>query len=192
MNDNTTISDPLGGRWCIIRTSPGKTLALADSLAGAGFDVWTPRQVQTRTRPRSTIKVEREMPIAPTFVFARASHIVELSALRAEATLQHPAFSIFRHAGRVPLIADAEVVGLRRAEERARVNSRRSKRRAYVLGQRLKMTQGAYTGMTGVVQDIKGRFVAVNFGGNIEMKIDSWRDDVDVVEDASPHLGAAA
>jgi len=182
----------MSGAWCILRTSPGRTLSLADSLAGAGFEVWTPRQMTVRKRPRSTIRIEREMPIAPTFIFAKSSHLSELAALRSRPVNPHPPFSIFRHAGRIPLIADAEVEGLRREEERLHVRSRRSKRRAYVLGQRVRLTEGAFAGMSGVVERATGKYVLVAFGGNFEMEIGSWLLSPDEVQHEPSHIGAAA
>jgi hypothetical protein len=37
------------GTWCILRTSGGRTVPLARSLAAVGFEVWTP--VRTIRRP---------------------------------------------------------------------------------------------------------------------------------------------
>ena len=54
--------------WCILRTSGAKTLALADSLAAAKYEVWTPRQAKTRHRPNSPIKIMSDCPIAPSTV----------------------------------------------------------------------------------------------------------------------------
>ena len=65
------ISEP-GDLWCILRTSPGRTIALAASLNEAGIKAWTPQQTITRKRPRSSSTVERQLALAPTFVFAEA------------------------------------------------------------------------------------------------------------------------
>lgn len=109
-------------RWFILRTSGGRTLALAASLRAAGFDVWTPartlrRNVRAKT-PNGTRLIETEAPILPTFVFARNDDLVALVEAAGQAHSPHPPFSIFRHAGRVPLLGDASVAGLREEEAR--------------------------------------------------------------------------
>lgn len=118
-------------RWCILRTSGGRTLKLADSLIEAGFEAWTPRRTFKRPKVgRCTLidgrkpTIEMEAPILPTFVFARASHLFNLEALASDPASPHPAFSIFRYsdfreANRIPLVSDSEVRGLQDAERAA-------------------------------------------------------------------------
>ena len=74
MGDISGASD----RWCILRTSGARTLALADLLTRAGFEAWSPRKTLKRMKPgvkprldgtRPTIEIDT--PILPTFVFAR-------------------------------------------------------------------------------------------------------------------------
>ncbi|ARR55344.1 hypothetical protein HY78_18805 [Rhizorhabdus wittichii DC-6] len=207
MNDNTTIP-PIAptGRWCILRTSPGRTLGLATALSAAGFTAWTPRQTQTRRRPRSKITFEVEVAIAPTFVFVRAEHVRDLAAAEAALVNPFPAFSIFRHGGRIPLIADGEVEGLRReeernreiwerAQERARLKAERTKRKRkrLVLGQRVRFgEEGAFAGLSGTVEKGGDRFVLGAFGQGFRMKIATWLLSADDVEQTQPNLGAAA
>lgn len=206
MNDNTTIP-PIAstGRWCILRTSPGRTLGLAAALSAAGFTAWTPRQTQTRRRPRSKITFEVEVAIAPTFVFARAEHVRDLAAAEAALVNPFPAFSIFRHDGRIPLIADGEVEGLRkeearnreiweRAQERARLDAeRRTKRKRLVMGQRVRFgEEGAFAGLTGTIEQGGDRFVLGSFGQGFRLKIATWLLSPDDVEQTQPNLGAAA
>jgi hypothetical protein len=206
MNDNTTIP-PIAptGRWCILRTSPGRTLGLAAALASAGFDAWTPRQTQTRCRPRSKIKFRVEVPIAPTIVFARAEHVRDLAAAEAALINPFPAFTIFRHLGRIPLVTDIEVEGLRHEErakreewerevERERLKAERAKRKRLVLGQRVRFTaDSAAAGVTGVVEKGGDKFVMVMpDGGTRAMKIATWLLSPDDVEQTQPTLGAAA
>ncbi|HEX8382437.1 MAG TPA: hypothetical protein VF592_03580 [Sphingomonas sp.] len=110
------------GGWCILRTSGPRTLALARSLAAAGFEVWTPartfRRVLQKGR-KGERKVQVDAPILPTFVFARASHLSALAYAAAEPVSPHPPFSIFRHGGRIPLVNGSDVAGLRDEEGRA-------------------------------------------------------------------------
>jgi hypothetical protein len=112
-------------RWCILRTRGGQTLPLARSLRDAGLDVWSPAREIRKTVRRGTHteqRLEIAIPILPTFVFAREQDLASLDDLIQEAIADeyspHPAFSIFRYNGRIPLIGDSEVVGLREEEAR--------------------------------------------------------------------------
>jgi len=115
------------GRWCILRTSGAQTLPLADYLVRVGIEAWTPRRTFRRVLQagkKGERKIDVPAPILPTFVFARAAHLVALAKLAADSTFPHPAFSIFRHLdrhgqGRHPLVADGSVQGLRDAEAAA-------------------------------------------------------------------------
>lgn len=180
------------GKWCILRMAGSRTLGLAKSLNEAGIEAWTPARVQTIKRPRSTLTVSRDMPIAPTFVFAKAEHVRELLALASSPVSRHPQFSVFRHGGRIPLVSGAGLAGLKSEEDRAKIKSRRAKRRALVMGQRVRINDGAYAGLNGIVEKAKGRWVVVAFDGAVEMTVDSWLLATDDVDDGTAHLGAAA
>lgn len=107
-------------RWCILRTSGRSTLPLAQSLAAAGFDVWTPREILSRRRGPARTRIEYEAPLVATFVFARAAAIPALERILILPSSPHPPFSIFRFDGRIPLLAAHSIEGLREAEaERA-------------------------------------------------------------------------
>ncbi len=160
--------------WCILRTSGAQTLNLAASLLAIGLEVWTPRQMQTRRRPRSKVTQERELAIAPSFVFARARHLPVLAVISKAQVSGHPKFSVFYHGGRIPLIADSEVDGFRDAEDKARKVERRAKRRKLVMGQRVRLSEGAYAGLDGVVLDGEGKFSSVMLEGGFKMRIASW------------------
>ena len=137
-------------RWCILRTSGGQTLPLARSLRAAGFDVWTPaREIRkvVRRGTRAEKRLEIDIAILPTFVFARETDLSALADAATQPTSADPAaavtreddwvprigdceralasispypqFSIFRHGGRIPLISDREVAGLQEEEREA-------------------------------------------------------------------------
>ena len=109
-------------RWILLRTSGGQTLPLARSLAAAGFDVWTPaRTIRKVLRPgkRTEQKIEVDIAILPTFVFARQCHEGALVDAAAQEISPHPAFSVFCHAGIIPKIADRDIIGLREGEAEA-------------------------------------------------------------------------
>lgn len=164
----------IGDRWCILRTTGGRTIQLARSLNEAGIEAWTPVHTINRRRPRSKITVEQEQPIAPTFVFAKACHLRELARVRVLPVSPHPPFSVFSHGGRVPLIADVEITGLHAAEDFAMRKVMKTKRRPFAIGQAVAMVSGSFAGMTGVIEESHGRFAVVSFGGNMRVKIDSW------------------
>jgi hypothetical protein len=115
-------------RWCILRTSGARTLALADSLTQAGFEAWSPRKTLMRVKPGvkprddgTRVMMEVGAAILPTFVFARARDLQTLARVACADITPHPPFSIFHHYGRYPEIADASVMGLQDAERDATV-----------------------------------------------------------------------
>ncbi|UAK23655.1 transcription termination/antitermination protein NusG [Sphingomonas nostoxanthinifaciens] len=172
-------------KWCILRTSAARTLPLAESLAAAGFEVWTPRETQRRRIHRAR-KAEEDctVAIAPSFVFAKAESVPDLVTIIAAPFSQHPRFSLFRYAGRVPLIAAADLNELRRAEERAAHKQKRSQRYIYPRGAHVRVEHQAFGGLIGIVQDCDGKHARVAltlFGKPFEMKIATWllrTDDV--------------
>ncbi len=177
--------------WCILRTSGGKTLALADSLGKAGFEVWTPRKVLDRKRSKKTGAPEVEIAITPTFVFARSRHVGQLSMERARQATAHPGFSIFRFAGRIPLIADIDIIGFRAEEEAANLARRKIRHRDIEPGQRVAFKEGIYAGMTGVILKRGAAYSAVIFPDR-EVKIATWLASENVVMEDSTKLGSAA
>lgn len=183
-------------RWFILRTSGPKTLPLARSLTAAGFDAWTPQLVLKRRRPRSKAVLEIEAPILPTFVFARAHQLAALTAAMMRQPSPHPAFSVFRHAGRVPLLTEAQLGTLRAVEahaarERAQEKDReriaaerkarqkhlaelRANARVFEPGEKVTVAQAAFGGMTGVVEEGRGRVPVISFGGSLRFKVEVW------------------
>jgi hypothetical protein len=178
--------------WCILRTSGGRTLNLARSLAEAGFDVWTPQETLSRRVPRKKTVVDREVAILPTFVFARALHIPELAAALALPVNPHPSFSIFRYLGDIPLLADREMKSLRDVEDAARLRELKKTRNVVPVGTTVTMTEGAFAGLSGVVKKSDGRFALVAFGGAFEVNIASFLIRTDGVQQTSPSSGTAA
>lgn len=180
------------GAWCILRTSAGRTLALVRSLVEAKIDAWSPLEVRSRRRPRSKVRVEHEVAIVPSFVFVRADRLGELMAIAASPMNPHPAFSLFKHAGRVPLIPDREITSLRQAEQRAADARRKTQRKHLDAGAHVHLTEGPGAGLEGVVeQGGNGKFAKVSIGG-ITLKIATWLLQVDDVISGQPDIGTAA
>ncbi|WP_242140853.1 hypothetical protein [Sphingomonas sp. TREG-RG-20F-R18-01] len=183
MDNATTARRPRASDWCILRTSPGRTLQLAASLVAAGLDVWSPAQTYDRRKPRSKATVEITAAIMPTFVFARAGLLPELMRIHALPVSPHPPFSIFRHLGGTVLLFDREIANLREAEElrqrarlkvkdlRQRAELRRSHRHVFPTGQKVNLQEGSFVGLEGVVQGGDGKFALVCFGGAQAFKI---------------------
>lgn len=171
-----------GMRWCILRTSGGRTLPLAKSLAAAGLDVWTPVQTLTKRRGQARERIAYDAPIMPTFVFARAHQLANLARIAAQPFSSHPDFSIFRHLGRVPLISDSEVAEARRVEERGRRAALVGTRKSFVVGQPVRVSEGPGAGLSGeVVANGDGKFVLVAFGA-VRLKIGAWLLGTDEVQ----------
>ena len=158
-------------------------MPLVASLEAAGFDVWSPMQMLTRRRGPARARVEYAAPIMPTFVFARADRRHDLAQISAQPFSDHPGFSVFRYLGAIPTIADAEIAEARRIEERGKRAAKMGQRKAFTIGQPVKVTEGPGAGLSGeVVRDGNGKFVLVAFAG-INMKIESWLLGTDGVHD---------
>lgn len=180
-------------KWCILRTSGGRTIPLARSLAGAGFDVWSPIEVRRCRRGGGKRSyVDREIAIAPTFVFARAAHLGALIAESRAPGSDHPPFSVFRHAGRIPLVADVEIAGMRKAEERAALAAKKKERRSFPKGARVSVPQGAFAGLEGIVEDADGKSALVTFNGSFRVKIATWLLESNPLQDLRPNSVTAA
>jgi transcription antitermination factor NusG len=148
--------------WCILRMAGSRTLALAQSLAKAGYDVWTPVETQERRLPRSKAKVTREVVLMPTYVFARARQLRDLLAETMAPVSDHPAFTVFRHGDRFPLISDRSLDPLRVAE---RKGTPLEKVRQFDQGERVKLTERGFEGLSGIVETTKGQYTMVCFPG---------------------------
>ncbi|WP_267433796.1 hypothetical protein [Sphingomonas sp. GM_Shp_1] len=174
---------------------------MAESLAEAGFAVWTPRQTISRRIPRSKDKERREVetPIIPTFVFADAEHKDALRALASQPLHPHPPFSLMTYRGKVPEIKDSEVHGLRieerrmqaAADDRARRARRNARGRAVPVGATIGVPTPAFKGISGIVEESDGRFTLALIG-NMRLKIATFLLDRDEVNDPSSQAGAAA
>ena len=185
-----------GDYWCILRTAGPRTLPLTRSLAAAGFDVWTPVQTGTRRKPRSQVTTEFEAPIVPTFVFARADRLNDLRRIASLPVKPHPAFSVFHSFDRAPLIAGAEIEGLRHYERRcneiATRNKAKAHRREFAIGDAVNVLDGAWQGLSGIVEGGDGRQARVSFGGSLSVTIATFYLISNDVEDGQLYSGTAA
>lgn len=176
--------------WLVLRCASVSTLRLADSLVSAGFEAWTPREeVRKAVRGKFEWVV---MPMLPTFVFATAARLGELMAmarspaqtyqvwdneLRRMVTKGHPFFRLF-HIGDEfsrarDTVPDAELLPLRVIEGR-RKRKPRGKPRQWHPGDRVKLTEGAYEGLRGVIRSVHGKTAIVDFGFKHEPMISTF------------------
>lgn len=153
---------PRVGQFCILRTSGSKTLALANSLSKSGLDVWTPIERRTRRKPRSKEIVEITFPIMPTYVFARASDLPALVQLSEAIVSPHPDFSVFRYHGTFPLVSEQELAPIRAIEART---APKEAWPAFTQGEKVKLSQAGFEGMSGIVEVEQGQYVLVAFPG---------------------------
>lgn len=182
-------------KWCILRTSAGRTIPLAKSLADDGFAVWTPIAMVSRRVPRRQRWVKREAPMMPTFVFADAAGINDLFRMLRDPMSPHPAFSIFHIGPRVPLVADQEVAALRAAEDRARGRKTglELQREQFPIGCAVRIVEGVATGLVGEVAGHDGKSVIVIGDGRMRLKIATFMLRTDAVQDGkSPSSAFAA
>jgi hypothetical protein len=200
--------------WCILSTSGGRTLPLARSLADAGLEVWAPKRTIRRPAPGQRRRlvmgqrrkmIEVDVAILPGFVFARAVHLDDLAAIAHDPAIRHPAFTVFQLGGRVPMVSDASVAGLREEEaraaeliqsvreadtreearraraeqmktERARRAALRRERRDFAIGTKVEITEmPSMAGMVGRVVSSNGTTATINFGGAFPMQVEAWR-----------------
>lgn len=221
----------LANRWIILQTSSARTLPLNRSLSEAGIAAWSPARTIWRPAPgqrrRLALGMRRKMievdvPILPGFVFAGSQHIDELIEIAMSPVTRHPAFALFQMAGRAPIIGEASIAGLRRAEaeaaeaaqmrrdaqsrddarraraelmrtERERRKALRRERRDFAPGERVAVIDmPAMAGMTGEVRRSTGAIATIDFGGSLIMNVEAWRVIPSALLDDDAVTGIAA
>lgn len=189
----------LGG-WCILRMASADTLRLFKTLTSAGFEVWTPVEKRMGRMPRTRAIFDKEFPLMPSYIFASVHHLTELHSLAMLPNREHPKFSMFRYQGGIPLIADAQLNALRAEEERTGRIYEKQRRKGQKgprldRGSEVRMTEGPFAGMSGIVEDHQGQFTLVDmtmFGKIVTIKISSLLLAENMARDDLPSLGKAA
>jgi hypothetical protein len=135
-------------------------MSLAASLAKDGYEVWTPVEQRNIRVPRMNARRPMTLPMLPSYVFARARHLVDLLELaampvkpRRGAGLREPAhanFSVVHWHDRIPLISDEHFVRLREIEAR-RAPTKKAER-VLPIGARARVLRGIASGMVGFVE----------------------------------------
>lgn len=160
--------------WCILRTSGASTLRLFQSLSLAGYDAWTPVELQVKRDRRKGTRTERMVAVMPTYVFAQANRLTDLLDLSNATLKEHPDFSLFRPWGRIPLVDDSELSELRRIERKAAALAEPVR---FTSGIHVRAPDTPYAGLTGqVIEASKGQYTLVAFPGfHIPVKFASWK-----------------
>lgn len=167
----------IANQWCVLRMAGPSTLGVTTALIEAGFEAWTPSQIDVRRVGVKRKLVERPAPLLPSFVFARYDRLGELVAfshspsqtfLVWDEALQRmvlkgcPHFSVMRHGGQYIAVSDRSLDALRTAEQRRKPLA---KVRLLQPGEKVKCPDGGFDGLIGVVQTTRGRSALVCFEG---------------------------
>lgn len=173
--------------WIILRCSGASTLPLAKSLAEAGFSVWTPvERVVVRAGESRTRKKDIQA-MTPEWVFAKANHLAELLALthapamvyqawdadkRQHIAKGHPYFRLLKDGDHFAMVDDRALAYLRLEE---RKDKPKQKAREFAPGEAVRVTDGAFEGMTGIVESVRAPYVSVLFPrSNYVPKLPFW------------------
>lgn len=157
--------------WCILRTAGRHTIPLMETLRADGFTAWTPIEVQRVRKPRSPAKLTRTVAMTPSFVFARTDRLAALLALSNAHRKRQPDFSVFHFQNAIPMIADIELEALRSMELKA---APKEKRPQYEKGATVRVPEGPFAGMSGIVETDDGKFALVGFGGRMKVRVASF------------------
>lgn len=186
---------PFDNRWCILRTAGPRTISLTWSLCRAGIAAWTPSQVRSIRRGRHCA-ITTEVPLLPTFVFAPAADLSVLGRLAIDPLSPHPQFSLFRWGDGVVTISEPELHRLAEAEDALRPKpiAPAGKRagQPIAVGSEVRIPEGPFGGMTGVVQQSDGRMTLVAFGNILDVKIETFLLQESGVLDTPALTGTAA
>lgn len=186
------------GSWCILRTGNLDTLPVHEALKKMGFAVWTPIERRIGRMPRTRKEYDRTYALMPTYVFAPSDRLDDLLALSVVPSINCPPFTIFRHGGGFPLIANLELDSLRSEEDRRRSIFERHKnkgRKAPVFepGLEIKLSEAGFEGLFGTVVESKGSYTLVDIPGFKQpIQISSLLLQKDVIADELKETNAKA
>lgn len=134
--------------WVVLRCAGKNTMPLVQAMEKRGLDSWTPLWRRKRRYPRSSKYRTVVLPALPTFVFLAEKDM--WSALDALTEFATPGFSLMHSYGEIIRIKDAELASLRKISD-----VKPAEKNPVVwpqVGERRRVTSGAFTGMTGLVK----------------------------------------
>ena len=158
------------GAWFILRMASSDTLGVHRGLTKAGYDTWTPIERRKGKMPRTRTAYDKEFALMPSYVFVNVHHVAEIQHLAMLPPRSIPRFTVFQYNGGIPLIADDQLDALRSEEARLQAVYERACRKGrkgpkFNPGQNIRIEEGPFMGMDGVVEDQQGSFTLVNFAG---------------------------
>jgi transcription termination/antitermination protein NusG len=110
-----------------------------------------------------------------------------------------PGFSVFRYAGRIPVIADGALAQLRILEDKAAMRAEMARRKAMrrqqvemAVGSAVAITDGPYKGLTGTIDKVKRQNAVVRLMGNHYVTVGAWLLRTDEAQGLEPVAGTAA
>lgn len=164
--------------WCILRCKGQATLRLAESLYGDGYEAWTPKETRRSRIPRMNVRREIVLPLLPSYVFAKANRLVDLLELASapfkpcrgfQSDASHAGFSVMHCFGKLPLIADRDLDGLRTLE--TKLTPRKKADHSFPAGAEVRVEGGICGGMIGFVQRSDRGSTLVCFNDKYSVKI---------------------
>lgn len=169
----------MAGEWCILRCQGRSTLRLTQTLNEDGFDAWTPRETRRIRIPKFNVRREAILPLLPSYVFAKAIHLIDLLELAAMPVKPrrgfnfqmpaHPGFRVMKSERGIPVVAEHDLAALRYLE--AKLTPLRRSARTFAAGARVRVDGGSFGGMTGDVQRSDDLHTLVCFSEKYVVKI---------------------
>ena len=158
------------GSWFILRMASSDTLSVLKGLLKAGYDAWTPIERRRGRMPRTRTAYDKEFALMPSYVFVNIHHLAEIQHMALVPPRNIPRFTLFQYQGGVPLIADNQLDALRYEEGRLQAVYDRALRKGkkgprFNPGETIRIEEGPFAGMDGIVTDQTGQFTLVNFAG---------------------------
>lgn len=150
------------GVWLVMRCSNADTMPLVLALADIDVQAWTPLWLRRRRYPRSSCTRKVVLPCLPSFAFLAEPDIDK--ALDAAERYGVPGFSLMDNYGVLVRIADHELESLRKVAD---MNPRASNPVKWpAVGERQRITAGAFQGLSGVVVGHTKRHCLVKVDGS--------------------------
>ncbi len=165
--------------WLILRTAGGKTLRLAETLREDGYEAWSPTETRTIRVPRMNARRTVKLPIMPTYVFARAHHLIDLLELAAMPVKprrhanqpSHTSFSVLHVHDKIPVVTDLSLDGLRHIEFKR--TPRKKALEALKPGSEVAIEGGSFGGLRGKVERSDTAHTLVSFSDTFSVKINT-------------------
>lgn len=150
------------GDWIILRCSGQQTLRLAQSLAWASIEAWSPAKREVVREGESRTRRPKRTPILARYVFARTEHLHELLAIREDPMSPHPAFRFLCDpSGEISTCPDRQLNHLRIEEQKGQPVEHARK---WERGDEVLYPGSGFEGLVGIVERANKNTAWVDFG----------------------------